>query len=690
MATLVASAQNNSWINQHTKRNSQNHIQSYLDEKGNTYFAYYTNDTISLKDTLLASDNISPNQLAIGKYTPSGKLQWVRWVNGFSQVIIGPKIFFDGDSLMVAFTAKDSIEIDLNAKEEEKLYFPAQYACIIAKFDSLGNRGSIKIFTQGFVRVKGISKPSSSAFCLALEYKGQKNVSFGNIPHMAGQLNNDNSTFALVRYDKNFNVIGHAEFTRKPFSLNEVFYTYLSDGPLIMHNVTANITPLDKFVLDSVNNISVSSLSPNIYSQYFLAHYNWEGKYLWHEVLYTDSIKSNYADNSFSITGLAADSKDNIYISGGIAGKVFLGDLGKIRIEEQEPFLRNGFIIKLDAGRNFKWIKKYGGKNSHDDITYLQIMKDDKIYFVMTNRSTGQLEFNSPSSVFTNSVNRPNYLAVRLDSTANYLSHAAIHSLNSFGIIKMANFNENGEFFAEVYNEGSDLYVNLGDWDTKLNLEPNERVHLKGYMEECNRYYITAGLCGPVVVGNSVISEAGMHFVHINRTGMPDSMIYINVTTRNLSKPSSSFYISGDSMVVTGVANNYSWFDCQNGSHVYSAPYPEGKVFHPNYNGEFKVIATKDHLCTDTSSCQKINFLILNEPLENSQIYLYPNPAEDNLNITCPGACLVEISEAQGRIIREFSFHENTSLGLSEYQSGIYLVKVRFVNGVETFKVLKK
>jgi hypothetical protein len=82
----------------------------------------------------------------------------------------------------------------------------------------------------------------------------------------------------------------------------------------------------------------------------------------------------------------------------------------------------------------------------------------------------------------------------------------------------------------------------------------------------------------------------------------------------------------------------------------------------------------------------------INEPSkDNHSINIFPNPATDNITIVTPQKSEIEISNIQGRIIKNITSKGNkTSVDILEFPNGIYVVKVKNEKGAVVEKFIKE
>ncbi|MFA4852153.1 MAG: choice-of-anchor tandem repeat GloVer-containing protein [Bacteroidales bacterium] len=70
---------------------------------------------------------------------------------------------------------------------------------------------------------------------------------------------------------------------------------------------------------------------------------------------------------------------------------------------------------------------------------------------------------------------------------------------------------------------------------------------------------------------------------------------------------------------------------------------------------------------------------------------IYPNPATDNLTIECPQQTVIEILNIQGQLIKILTANGNkTSVDVSAFPNGVYIVKVEMENGIMVMKFVRE
>jgi len=118
-------------------------------------------------------------------------------------------------------------------------------------------------------------------------------------------------------------------------------------------------------------------------------------------------------------------------------------------------------------------------------------------------------------------------------------------------------------------------------------------------------------------------------------------------------------------------------------------------VYTNNGNYTVTLIAYSNHVttyspaCSDTFSLSKtVNVELLN--LENF-LKIYPNPANDKLNITLEEKATLEIINSQGQIVVSKSLTERTNnLNVSDLPGGVYSLRIKTNKGIAVRKLIKQ
>ncbi len=165
-------------------------------------------------------------------------------------------------------------------------------------------------------------------------------------------------------------------------------------------------------------------------------------------------------------------------------------------------------------------------------------------------------------------------------------------------------------------------------------------------------------------------------------------MITLNLSINTVSDLS----ISQNGASVTAVNSNatYQWLDCGNNYSIIIGD--TNQMFNATSNGSYAVELTENG-CKDTSSCINITVVGIDEPGNDIDLRVYPNPVSDIVQVTI-GHNLKNVelfmTDAFGRIVfrRHYENLSHTKIEMPE-SSGIYFLSIKTKDWQKTNKLLK-
>lgn len=148
--------------------------------------------------------------------------------------------------------------------------------------------------------------------------------------------------------------------------------------------------------------------------------------------------------------------------------------------------------------------------------------------------------------------------------------------------------------------------------------------------------------------------------------------------------------VSGLTLTANATGATYQWLDCDNNNDPIQGE--TASSFTATVNGNYAVEVTIGN-CTDTSDCQTISSVSVNE-LDAASFTVYPNPTRDILYVT-PSVNTTydyEVLSVEGRVI---AFGTNTALeklpiDLSNQANGVYFLKILTNEKEQDYKVIKQ
>jgi hypothetical protein len=137
-------------------------------------------------------------------------------------------------------------------------------------------------------------------------------------------------------------------------------------------------------------------------------------------------------------------------------------------------------------------------------------------------------------------------------------------------------------------------------------------------------------------------------------------------------------------------AATYQWLDC--GNNYAPIAGETNQSFTASVNGNYAVEVTVNG-CSDTSAC----YLILSTGTvnwsHNQSMTLYPNPADDQLQVQLNGVDrgTIEVLNVAGQVVLQQQFTtENFALNIHSLEAGMYFIRVTSEAGTTTQRIEKR
>ncbi|MDG1477103.1 MAG: T9SS type A sorting domain-containing protein [Vicingaceae bacterium] len=242
----------------------------------------------------------------------------------------------------------------------------------------------------------------------------------------------------------------------------------------------------------------------------------------------------------------------------------------------------------------------------------------------------------------------------------------------------------NGVTYNGINNSGVDTIASYTGCDSIVTITITELLPITGTLD--------SAICeGASFIFNGTTYNAS------NNTGVEtltaasgcDSLVTVTVSALiDTSTTTNNNTISSNA--TTGAS--YEWIDCGSGNAI--VPAETNQNFTANANGDYAVIVTIGS-CSDTSACVNIATVGLNENSLNSNILLYPNPSNDNVNINFGQALnngSVVISDITGKEVYGITDlnKQVLNLDIKHFSRGVYFVKVLNNNEQKVIKLIKQ
>jgi hypothetical protein len=132
----------------------------------------------------------------------------------------------------------------------------------------------------------------------------------------------------------------------------------------------------------------------------------------------------------------------------------------------------------------------------------------------------------------------------------------------------------------------------------------------------------------------------------------------------------------------------YQWINCSTGTAIVGA---NTQTFNPTQSGNYAVVVDFG-TCKDTSTCYYFSAVGINE-INASNISIQPNPFNNELKITLDENYegVLEVYNTLGALITSEKLQSrNVTLNTSNWNAGVYILKVATNDGVVVKKVVKR
>lgn len=237
-----------------------------------------------------------------------------------------------------------------------------------------------------------------------------------------------------------------------------------------------------------------------------------------------------------------------------------------------------------------------------------------------------------------------------------------------------------------TWAKNNQMYSSSGFYrDTSLSVSGCDSIYhiLDLTINPTTRYTDTIIACDSIVWINGITYFSSNNTATdtlINSLGC-DSIITLSLSILNLDL---TVVNAGDSLYALQAGNTYQWIDCGNGDTI--IPNATAKGFKPRISGDFAVIINNG-ACFDTSACNLIRSVGLEQITTEPGFSIYPNPASEKIIIMSKNskAEIAQIISITGAILLEFTItQEKETVNLSGFKNGIYFLKL----GSQTNKII--
>lgn len=454
---------------------------------------------------------------------------------------------------------------------------------------------------------------------------------------------------------------------------------------------------------------------------------------------YPNNLSSNIYAKSFSGTNnekgyaIVSDNAGNAYITGEFAGKV---DFNPSTAAADTLFFTSGasstadaFLVKLDPSGNLVWADQIARMNMAGGVYGRSLAIDPQNNIYMTGDFQGYTDFDpsGDTASITWGGNRDMYIA-KYDQNGNYLWAFNVGSnmadmgrcivYDSRSLFVSGYFTSSVDFNPSTApSGGTNLLTSSGStpdsyvarysadcvYPTYPTITVSSTVFCLGTQDSVLMYVSGGQLNGAtdwgwydatctgtlLATGDSLtVGPVGTVTYYLHATGCP-RLEYIACIPQMVSGNSVNATVTASGNVLNAnfiAGGTYQWVDCNNNYAFISGA--TGQSYTATTSGDYAVIATQFG-CIDTSACTNITITsIENANPNNNTIQLFPNPAHEQLTITCSEETTIAIVNILGQELITRKNYKTETLDISTLESGVYYVKD--LNSGKTIKFIKQ
>ena len=183
---------------------------------------------------------------------------------------------------------------------------------------------------------------------------------------------------------------------------------------------------------------------------------------------------------------------------------------------------------------------------------------------------------------------------------------------------------------------------------------------------------VTETACDEYISDNgNTYTSTGTYTEIIGNASGCDSIITLNLTIIHIDSS-----VTGNGNTLTAVASglNYRWLDCDDNYSPISGGNQQS--YTPSETGNYAVKIT-DGSCVDTSFCNYVVVVGINDFSAATGLKIYPNPASSTISIrNSREAVRIEVLNVVGQVIKVLNIQNGTQqYDLSNLNSGLYFIR---------------
>ena len=200
---------------------------------------------------------------------------------------------------------------------------------------------------------------------------------------------------------------------------------------------------------------------------------------------------------------------------------------------------------------------------------------------------------------------------------------------------------------------------------------------------------ISEAICNgdSILLGGGYQLASGTFYDTLRASTGCDSIVATDLTVNVVD---TALSVSDATLTANAVTGSYQWIDCATNQNI------EGETnqsYTPSTGGSYAVVCTQD-ACVDTSSCYAISFVGIEDIGLSASVKVYPNPANNMLNIEMGKefeVIDVRILNILGKEVvhKRFEKEQLLKVNIAELPAGPYFIHIQTPEGNAVLRVVK-
>lgn len=196
----------------------------------------------------------------------------------------------------------------------------------------------------------------------------------------------------------------------------------------------------------------------------------------------------------------------------------------------------------------------------------------------------------------------------------------------------------------------------------------------------------TACFSYTVPSGNATYTSSGTYSDTLSNILGCDSIIDIQLSINTVDVGVIS---SPTDLTATATNATFQWYNCDNGFQILTLE--TSHILIPSSNGQYAVVVTQNG-CVDTSSCITVTGVGIDMLSLDQQITLHPNPTGGIFKVSYENVASIQKLQVMNALMQEVltlnADPTSTTIDLSDYENGVYFVRVICDEGILTKRIL--